>query len=94
MKAAPDVVDIQVICGARAGTAAAMRRNSSITGCIRGEWKACETVSNCDPTPRAAKWDAIAVTASRSPEMTVFCGAFTAAMAMLSALPIDAATVL
>ena len=41
-----DTVEIQAIFGGRPLHAAAMRPNSSAAGCINGEWKAWETVSN------------------------------------------------
>ena len=49
-------------------------------GSISGEWNAWETVSWRLLIPAAASCAAIASTASRLPEMTVFSGPLTAAI--------------
>ena len=64
----------------------ALDRSSDTTELVRrrrinGEWKAWETVSKWHRMPQTSKRATRPATASRAPEMTVFSGAFSAAIA-------------
>jgi hypothetical protein len=67
-------------CGRRIGVADAACSNASSTGSTSGEWKACETGSFWQRTPRAVKRSQTASTAAAAPEITVWVGALTAAI--------------